>query len=146
MLNEQIHDNMDCLSFTNTTYTPDLTAVTTNPTLGTGWGRTGSYTQVGRMVTGWGRITFGTSGTNAGSGVYIVQLPVAMETDALLASSCVIEDAATAMWARCMLKPYTSTTCSIYYADGGAVTHNSPFAWGGSGDYIWYAFSYKTAA
>ena len=56
-------------------YTPALTASTTNPTLGTGGGTTGAYLEVGKLIVGWFNITFGTAGTNAGSGVYTVSLP-----------------------------------------------------------------------
>lgn len=60
-----------------TSYTPTLTATTTNPTLGTGSVRTGSYTQEGKKVTYRGTVKFGTSGVAAGSGFYEVSLPVA---------------------------------------------------------------------
>lgn len=58
-------------------WTPALTAVTTNPTLGTASSTVGRYIKVGKTIIGWGRITFGTSGTNAGSGTYKLSLPVA---------------------------------------------------------------------
>jgi hypothetical protein len=59
-----------------TTWTPTLTAVTTNPSVGTGATRTGAYFQVGKMVTARGTVRFGTSGSSAGSGIYEVSLPV----------------------------------------------------------------------
>lgn len=59
-----------------TTYTPTLTATTTNPTLGTGSTRSGRYIREGRKVTVLVNIKFGTSGTAAGSGFYEVTLPV----------------------------------------------------------------------
>lgn len=59
-----------------TSWTPTLTAVTTNPTMGTGALRTGGYEQDGRRVTCRGHIKFGTSGAAAGSGIYEVSLPV----------------------------------------------------------------------
>ena len=59
-------------------YTPVLTAVTTNPVLGTGGfpESTGVYSQNGRIVTGYVRIAAGNSGTTAGSGNYRISLPV----------------------------------------------------------------------
>lgn len=62
------------------TWTPALTAVTTNPTLGTGSAVAGRYAQVGKVVTAQFRITFGTSGVAAGTGGYRVSLPVTPES------------------------------------------------------------------
>ncbi len=56
-------------------YAPTLTATTTNPTLGGSGSTAGRYTQVGKLVVGTGLITFGSSGTAAGNGVYLVSLP-----------------------------------------------------------------------
>jgi hypothetical protein len=60
-----------------TSYTPVLTASTTNPTLGTGSTVIGSYAQIKNVVIYRFYIGFGTSGVNAGSGFYYVSLPVA---------------------------------------------------------------------
>ena len=57
-------------------YTPTLTATTTSPTLGSGSSATGYYKRLGRWVRGKAVITFGSSGTNAGSGYYGLLLPV----------------------------------------------------------------------
>lgn len=59
-----------------TLYTPALTALTTNPTLGSGSSASGGYFQFGSLIAFWAMINFGTSGTNAGSGQYRVSLPV----------------------------------------------------------------------
>lgn len=59
-----------------TSYTPTLTASTTNPTLGTGSAAAGYYKRVGRMVFGYCEITFGSSGAAAGSGYYGILMPV----------------------------------------------------------------------
>lgn len=58
------------------TYTPALTAVTTNPTLGTGSLALGRYYRLGDLVTVHVKIVFGTSGVAAGTGSYRVSLPV----------------------------------------------------------------------
>lgn len=58
-----------------TSYTPVLTATTTNPTLGSGSSQVGAYTAIGKIIVGYGTITFGTSGVNAGSGEYQVTFP-----------------------------------------------------------------------
>lgn len=59
-----------------TSYTPQLQASTTNPTTGTGGTRAGRYIQVGKMVTYQFFFQFGTSGMNAGAGIYRLVLPV----------------------------------------------------------------------
>lgn len=57
-------------------YSPNLTALTTNPTLGTGGVIEGWYYNIGhRLVFTWGYFQFGTSGTDAGSGRYEITLP-----------------------------------------------------------------------
>ena len=59
-----------------TTWTPTLTASTTNPTLGTGSITAGRYVQNGKVVTAVAYIQFGSSGAAAGTGSYRVSLPV----------------------------------------------------------------------
>lgn len=59
-----------------TSYTPTLTASSSNPTLGSGSSRTGKYSKIGRQVDVDINIAFGSSGTAAGSGNYIISLPV----------------------------------------------------------------------
>lgn len=59
-----------------TPYTPVLTAVSSNPVLGTGATAQGRYVREGRRVTVQVNIRFGTSGVSAGSGFYEISLPV----------------------------------------------------------------------
>ncbi len=59
-----------------TSYTPTLTASTTNPTLGTGSSATGYYKRLGHRVEGYASIQFGSAGVAAGSGYYGLLLPV----------------------------------------------------------------------
>lgn len=61
------------LSTAQTAYTPTLTAGTTNPSIGTG-SAVGTYSIVGKTMTGQFYITFG-SGSSVGSGAYQVSLP-----------------------------------------------------------------------
>jgi len=58
------------------TYTPALTATSSNPTLGSGSTAQGRYYRYGRMVHVEVVIRFGTSGVAVGSGFYEVSLPV----------------------------------------------------------------------
>jgi hypothetical protein len=56
-------------------YTPALEGSVTNPTLGTGAVQTGKYRTNGSFIEGVAEIAFGSSGTNAGSGLYLITLP-----------------------------------------------------------------------
>ena len=58
------------------TWTPALTASTTNPTLGTASVVAGKYTRINKLIVANFSITFGTSGVNAGSGTYRISVPV----------------------------------------------------------------------
>lgn len=55
-------------------FTPILKAVTTDPVLGTGGTNTGYYYKIFDQIYMWGDFRYG-SGFNAGSGIYIIELP-----------------------------------------------------------------------
>ena len=59
-----------------TSYTPVLSSSGTQPVLGTGGSATGKYVQINKFVFGYFNIQFGTSGVTAGTGTYLVSLPV----------------------------------------------------------------------
>jgi hypothetical protein len=59
-------------------YTPALTAVTTNPTLGTGSFQGGSYQLLQKRAFVEGAIYFGSSGAAAGTGSYRISVPSAV--------------------------------------------------------------------
>ncbi len=59
-----------------TSYTPTLTGLSSNPTLGSGSSATGYYRRLGHQVIGKATIVFGSSGVAAGSGYYGLLLPV----------------------------------------------------------------------
>lgn len=62
-------------------YTPELTATTTNPDLGTGGSATGGWRYVSdHLVFWWALIVFGTS-PDPGEGYYQISLPVDPVTD-----------------------------------------------------------------
>ena len=78
--NTNVRDNLNALGNifgAATTYTPSLTASTTNPTLGSGGSflQDGSYYRLGFLVYGHALLRFGTSGASAGSGTYRISLP-----------------------------------------------------------------------
>ena len=60
------------------TYTPALTAVTTNPTLGTGSFQEARYQLIQKRAFVQGAIYFGSSGSAAGSGAYRISVPSAI--------------------------------------------------------------------
>jgi hypothetical protein len=59
-----------------TSFSPVLTASTTNPTGGTAFVQNGRYSRAGRTINASLRFRFGTSGAAAGSGTYRISLPV----------------------------------------------------------------------
>lgn len=138
------------LGATTTSYAPTLTAFTTNPTLGTGSSTSGRYTKIGSLVAGHGLITFGSSGVNAGSGVYFVSLPTAV--DASLAVGTLLGTARivcaglntrcdlylnSAALGQCRLT-YTSVAVNGTYV---SATNAAPGAWAAN-DSITYQFRY----
>ena len=124
-----------------TSYTPVLTAATTNPTLGTGSTQSGYYSQIGKFVFYRFYIAFGTSGTNAGSGSYRISLPVNAATTGgagptTLGSLFIFDSSTSNAYTGLMGNVSNATYLSdIYYAQGAAlaaVSHNTPFAWAAS--------------
>ena len=144
-----------------TTYTPTLTGSTTDPTLGSGSSVSGFYKRLGRWVRGKAVITFGTSGTAAGSGMYGLLLPVqpadkiqpigigfAYDNDDqyrfVVATAAVIP----VIWAASTSKAVLLQ--SNVAGEGFANDHNPigaavPFAWGAS-DQLAITFEYEAAA
>ena len=59
-----------------TSYTPALTSSGTQPVLGTGSIASGKYVQINKFVHGYFNIQFGTAGITAGTGNYLISLPV----------------------------------------------------------------------
>lgn len=64
-----------------TTYTPQLTGVTSNPTLGTGGIIRGFYYRIFDQIYTWGEFKFGTAGVAVGSGAYLISLPFAAKSN-----------------------------------------------------------------
>lgn len=74
--NADLINNLLALGVDYSNHSPVLTASVTNPTLGAGALANGRYRQIGKLVHYYGRIHFGSSGANAGSGVYRISLPI----------------------------------------------------------------------
>lgn len=77
--NAQVKANMDAVlpyGVTVQTYTPTLTAASSNPTLGTGSSATGHFYRIGQQCTAMFFIKFGSAGVAAGSGLYRISPPL----------------------------------------------------------------------
>jgi hypothetical protein len=135
-----------------TTFTPALTAVTTNPTLGTGSVQNGRYVQAGKLIRGHGFIRFGTAGTAAGSGTYSVSLPVAAETSFLIANATGglgssiggfhVRDNSAPAWRLGSVQLATTTTAILLLDNTIVVNSGGPWPWAPS-DSLTYFFGYE---
>lgn len=131
-------------------YTPVLTASTTNPTLGSGSVSQGRYTLWnGNWCAIRGVIQFGTSGVSAGSGQYFIGLPFASNN-----VGTTVGVAATGTY----LARHNSTSVlssGITYCGGGStvlslvhtatnntITSSAPWTWAAS-DYIEFSLVYE---
>lgn len=113
------------------TYTPTLTAQTTNPTIGDGT-LTGRWKMVDSkslwLSISW---TFGSTSA-AGSGNYSFLLPNSVTSGALvqtLSGSLLDANLSTVHPVIGRVNASGTTVTRVYYVDGVAVDHNSPFVW-----------------
>lgn len=130
-------------AFTFSTYTPELTASSSNPTLGTGSTQSGSYAQIGDLVFGRAVIVFGTSGENPGSGFYSVSLPVASAAQVPVGGGYV-RDSSVGTHATVALVRSASTTVNMRHDSATFVGAASPWTWAAS-DSINLFFQYEAA-
>lgn len=128
------------------TWTPALTASTTNPTLGTGSTTTGRYGRINKTVFGNCRIIFGTSGVNAGSGFYFVSLPVTAQASGVMSGYGYIFDSSTGLVRHTAVVLDSTTRVSLYLenATNYAVAATNPWTWAAS-DQISFYFEYEAA-
>lgn len=114
-MNTEVRDAVTGIQAAWTSYTPALTASTTNPTLGSGSQQTGAYLQMGKTIFAQGHIAFGSSGVAAGSGRYSISIPVAATGSSSFAAGIgIFQDASgTETWAF-MPRVFTSTTFLMY--------------------------------
>lgn len=130
-----------------TTYTPVLTAVTTNPTLGTSPTQEGYWCRLGNVIFGTARITFGTGSPTAGSGVYQISMPPAapVQRSQVIGHGYIYDSNVPALW-QCSLR--MSGANAIMAVTATANTHNVtnavPFTWAAS-DQIVLSFMYEPA-
>ena len=129
------------------TWTPALTASTTNPTLGTGSTATGRYGRINKTVFGNCRVFFGTAGANAGSGFYFVSLPItAQAAGNLVAGSGYVKDASTGLVRHVSVAIDSTSRVGLYLEDqiNYAVSSTNPWTWAAS-DQIQFSFEYEAA-
>lgn len=132
-------------------FTPALTAVTSNPTLGTGSSVSGFYYDFGDWVTGWARIQFGTAAVNSGSGNYRVSIPFAFDTALYNNNTGVIGIVGgqhNGNGRTGVLRPQATTTANIQQSDTPYQQWSdaTPDATGWiANDRIVYSFDYKKA-
>lgn len=118
-----------------TAFTPVLTAVTTNPVLGTGGVAEGEYTvYAGKMCCYRGTFKFGSSGINVGSGQYLVSAPLpstaTLSTGSTAVGSFLARDSSgPLLYCGVTFMNASETRISFINAGTGLVAHNAPFAW-----------------
>jgi len=125
------------------TWTPALTASTTNPTLGTGSSQTGQYGRINKIVIGNGAISFGTAGVAAGSGLYFFSIPVTAQAAGPVCGSWFAYDASTGA-IRVGTLGLDSTTRMVLQYEGSYMSNGAPWTWAAS-DLIRVAFYYQAA-
>lgn len=119
-----------------TSFTPSLTATTTNPTLGTGgsFDLGGIYTrQADRLIIALYRIVFGNSGNAAGSGNYQISYPVTAVNGPAAHGFGIMVDSGTTYLVQTV--SVDGTKFNMFYQGAGVssaaiVTHSAPIAWG----------------
>jgi hypothetical protein len=129
------------------TYTPTLTASTTNPNLGTTGIATGKYARLNKIVVGQASFTFNGAGINAGLGFYFYSLPLTALASGSNVGNAHAIDVSTFATIQNSLATDT-TTRLLGVGTGGASLAGSiqstTFVWA-AGDFIRINFCYETA-
>lgn len=128
------------------TWTPALTASTTNPTLGTGSVQAGRYGRIQKTVYGQAVIAFGTAGAAAGTGFYFVSLPITAQNAVATIGSGWILDSSTSLVRHVILYSDTVNRAAMWIDNSAnfAVSATNPWAWAAS-DQIRVDFCYEAA-
>jgi hypothetical protein len=128
------------------TWTPALTASTTNPTLGTGSTAAGRYGRINKTVFGQLLIQFGTASVAAGTGFYFVSLPITAQASGPTIGSGYILDNSTSLL-RHVVAVLDSTSRMALWLENStnfAVAAGNPWTWAAS-DSIRVDFQYEAA-
>ena len=140
-----------------TSFVPQLTASTTDPTFGTGAILEGLYVRVFDVIFAWGRIGFGT-GMTPGDGNYSLTLPVAaapgmeVSSDSGRGSSIGVAQCRdnNSLNASQTATIQLEETTKVFFVDEHGLTLHSvwaddqPFVWQ-DGDFICFHLKYKAA-
>lgn len=129
------------------TYTPTLTASTTNPNLGSTGSAAGRYARVNKLVFGNAQFVFNGAGINAGFGFYFCSLPITAQGAGVVAGSAIAIDVSTFASSTNICQTDTVNRL-IGYGTGGAglvatIGYNT-FVWA-AGDLIRFNFCYEAA-
>lgn len=116
-MNTEIRDALTGIQAAWTSWTPVLTAATTNPTLGSGSSQVGNYLQIGKFIIAAGRVAFGTSGVSAGSGRYSMSVPVTAATGTVLSMGVGIYTDSSGPTTFTILPRLASSTTFFMYLD-----------------------------
>jgi len=132
-----------------TSFTPTLTASTTNPNQGTTGVKEGMYLRIGDMVHYYFNLSFGGTGINAGSGIYRISLPInADQGTAYLGAegACQLYDSSALAFKLGVPAAATATYIQIVPESGSllGVQNNAPWTWA-SGDIIRGFIIYQAA-
>lgn len=145
--NTDVRDFGRAFSDAWTSFTPTLTASTTNPT---NWTQTGYYMRAGKLVHVKGTLTAGASMT-AGSGTYRIALPANANTtlaNTICTSSVNIYDSsANIAWSTPFIWIANAAYCQIQMGNGAAsvnITNAAPWTWAAN-DTIQFAFTYEAS-
>lgn len=149
---KRIHDLSFAASVFNltpwTSYTPVLTAATTDPTLGTGSTQEGRYMINSGLVIARFKIRFGSSGAAAGSGEYRVSLPVNASSDTpttfTLEGFGVLYDWSVGSRRELCGWKYATATYVTGDVKDASIFDNAPWTWAND-DYITGTFIYQEA-
>lgn len=129
------------------TYTPILTASTTNPNIGTTGIAAGKYARINKIVLGQASFTFNGAGIAAGLGFYFYSLPIAAISSGMNVGNAHAIDVSTFATIHNSLATDT-TTRLLGVGTGGpslaGTIQSTTFAWA-AGDFIRISFIYEIA-
>ena len=129
-------------------WTPSLTASTTNPNRGSTGAASGRYGRIQKTVYGAGYFSFGGTGISAGSGFYFTSIPVtAYEAGLVVGSWAAYDNSADTIAIGQVLLDSTSRLAFYRNGVGGGnflVAATVPWTWAAS-DFIRFNFQYEAA-
>lgn len=129
------------------TYTPTLTASTTNPNLGTTGTAAGRYARIQKIVIGQAQFVFGGAGIAAGLGFYFCSIPITAQSAGPTAGNMIAIDVST--FATTSNTAALDTTARVigYGTGGGGLAgsiQSTTYPWA-AGDIIRVNFCYEAA-